>query len=50
VTGTERRARSIARGRSDVTPRKLAKLAGIHIDVARRLIGEEAKRREKARA
>jgi hypothetical protein len=35
MTGTQRRARTIARSRCDITPRKLAKLAGIRIEVAR---------------
>ena len=46
MTGPERRAFAIARGWPNITPRKLAKKAGIKLEVAKRIIAEvEAKRR-----
>jgi hypothetical protein len=42
VTRPERRARALARGRSGINrPHKLAKKAGISVELARRIIAEE---------
>ena len=47
MTGPERCAVKIARGSAGrhLTPRRLAKLAGIRVDAARRIIAAEARRR-----
>lgn len=46
MTGPERRARVIARGRPGIGARKLAKVAGVRVEVARRILVEaQAERR-----
>lgn len=45
MTGPERQAHAIARGWPDVNARKLAKLAGVRIEVARRILEAEHARR-----
>jgi hypothetical protein len=48
VTGPERRARVIARGAPYIAPRKLAKDAGVRVEVAKPILAGEAARREAA--
>jgi hypothetical protein len=40
VTGPERTARAIAHGRPEISARKLAKKAGVRVEVARRVLEE----------
>ena len=49
MTGPERKARALAHGNPYMPPRRLAKRAGVHVDLARRLLeAERARRRESA--
>jgi hypothetical protein len=48
VTGPERRAVKIARGCPWIGARKLAKDAGVRVEVARRILEAEQERREAA--
>ena len=48
MTGTERKAFVLARGRPTMPARKLAKLAGVRLEVARRILEAERERRAAA--
>lgn len=45
MTGPERQARALARGCPWIPARRLAKKAGIDVDLARRILEEEQRRR-----
>ncbi len=45
MTGPERKAVTIARGAPHLPPRKLAKLAGVRVDLAKRILEAEQERR-----
>ncbi len=46
MTGPERRATQIARAIPYIAARKLAKLAGVRLEVAKQIIAADAARRE----
>lgn len=48
MTGPERMARRIARGNPRMSARKLAKDAGVRVEVARRILEAEQQRRRAA--
>ena len=48
MSGPERQARAVARGNPQLTPQKLAKVAGLRVEVARRIL--EQARAERRRA
>ena len=47
MTGPERKAAVIARGTPRMPARRLAKLAGVPVDVARRVLEAELERRKR---
>jgi hypothetical protein len=47
MTGPERQARAIARGQAELAPRKLAKLAGVRVELAHRILRDVQRRRQR---
>lgn len=45
MTGPERHARRLAQGNTNLSARRIAKLSGVRLDVARRIVREQDTRR-----